>query len=102
MLGVLAALWPSSLVPVEGGTHLKVVIGSPAGEIAFALPSKALRRMWHVPEVADRVCDEDAARLRDDRLVQLASGITPMPPLEGETTNTRVTDRRRRRDVAGD
>jgi hypothetical protein len=102
VLGVLAGMWPSSLVPIEGGSHLRVVIDSPAGEIAFALRKEAARRMWHVPEVSERTTDEDAARLRDERLAQLASGISagsraPQPPQQ----LLRVTDRRNGRDSAG-
>lgn len=104
VLGVLAGLWPSSLVPIDGGTHLRVAIDTPAGEVAFALRRDAAKRMWHVPEVAYQPHDEDATRLRDERLAQLASGFSSNGPRSAELppTRLRVTDRRSGRDVRGD
>ena len=78
MLGVLAGIWPSALVPLKGGTHTRIVIESPAGEISFCLRKEAARRMWHVPEVAEHGSDRDAARLRDQRLIHLAAAIAPL------------------------
>ncbi|MFD8335539.1 hypothetical protein ACFV42_23200 [Streptomyces solisilvae] len=103
MLGVLAGIWPSSLTPVND-THMRVVIDSPAGEIAFSLRKDAAKRMWNVPEVTEREPDEDAARLRDQRLMQLAAGITPQGPWPAAVpkSHLRVTDRRSGRDVRGD
>ncbi|MGW5819185.1 hypothetical protein [Streptomyces noursei] len=106
VLGVLAALWPSSLTPVEGSpNHFRVAIDSPAGEIAFTLPRHAVQRLWHIPEVeARRSHDVDAVRLRDDRLVQLATGISPSDPVTRRVlaSSVHVADRRCVRDVRGD
>ncbi|AEM88814.1 hypothetical protein [Streptomyces violaceusniger] len=104
VLGVLASMWPSSLTPIEGGTHTRVVIDTPAGEVTFALRKDAAKRMWHVPEVSERKPDQDAARLRDQRLMQLAGGIVPQAPhpLAAPPTHLRVTDRRNGRDSRGD
>ena len=97
VLGVLAAMWPSSLTPVAGGTHHRVVVDSPAGEIAFTVRSSAAKRMWHIPETSDREPDTDAARMRDQRLLLLASGLAPRgarPLGTSPPEHLRVTARR--------
>jgi len=109
VLGVLAGIWPSSLTPIDGGTHTRIVIDTPAGEISFSLRRDAAKRMWHVPEVADREPDEEAARLRDQRLMQLANGFAPVasPPVaprRGAVSpqHLRVRDRRSGRSASED
>ena len=93
VLGVLAGMWPSSIVPSDGGERVRVVIDSPAGELVFEISRKAAGRMWHVPEVAERPVSQESERLHGERLVQLATGITPAGT-PADSTTTLVTDRR--------
>lgn len=104
VLGVLAGIWPSSLTPVAGGTHTRVEISTPAGEIAFTIRRHAAKRMWHVPEISDREPNTDAARCRDERLLQLASGMAPCGPRPPEQPpeHLRVVDRRSGAAVQGE
>lgn len=104
VLGVLAGMWPSSLTPVKGGTHARIVIDTPAGEVSFALRKDAAKRMWHVPEITDRELDTDAERLRDHRLMQLASGFGSVAPrpVAASPTHLRVVDRRSGPDASED
>lgn len=101
VLGVLAGMWPSSLVPVAGGAHMRVAIDTPAGTVAFTLSRGAAARIWHVPETADGEPDEDAARLRDQRLVQLATAFAPAAA-GAAPSHLRVTDRHPCQEVRGD
>lgn len=97
VLGVLAGMWPSSLTPVPGGTHHRVVIDSPAGEISFTVRNSSAKRMWHIPETSARETNPEAARYRDERLLQLASGMHPGGPHpmgERPPDHLRITDRR--------